>query len=61
MSNRFLTYLEQEHARLDRLIAEQSGRPWPDEIEITRLKKQKLLVKDQLAQWRADAQLTDAA
>lgn len=55
MSEPFLHYLEREHARLEGLIAEESRRPRPDDIEIARLKKAKLLVKDQIAQWRADA------
>jgi len=51
MSNRFLEYLEREHARLDRLIADEAKRPRPDDLEIARLKKAKLLVKDQMAAW----------
>jgi len=55
MSNRFFAYLEREHARLEGLIAAQSKMPHPDVLVIARLKKQKLLVKDQIAQWQADA------
>lgn len=55
MSNRFFAYLEREHARLEALIAEESRRPRPDYLEITRLKKQKLMVKDQRDRWREDA------
>ena len=54
MSNRFFDYLNREHARLERTIAELSRRPLPDTIEIARLKKQKLLIKDQMSQWQAD-------
>ena len=54
MSNRFFDYLEREHARLERTIADLGRRPLPDTIEIARLKKQKLLVKDQISRWRAD-------
>ena len=54
MSNRFLQYLEREHARLEMLIADESRRLRPDDIEISRLKKQKLLVRDQIAAWRSD-------
>jgi hypothetical protein len=54
MTNRFFDYLEREHARLERAIAEQGRRPLPDDLEIARLKKQKLLIKDQIAQWHAD-------
>jgi hypothetical protein len=54
MSNRFFDYLEREHARLESLIAEHSRRLQPDQIEIARLKKQKLLIKDQMNQWQTD-------
>jgi len=54
MSQMILRYLEREHARLEALISEQRRRPGPDEIEINRLKKAKLLVKDQMARWRAE-------
>lgn len=55
MSNRFFAYLEREHARLEALIAAENRRPRPDDIEISRLKKQKLMVRDQLDRWRTDA------
>ncbi len=55
MSESFLRYLEREHARIDALIAEHRRHRWPDEVEISRLKKAKLLVKDQLANWQAEA------
>jgi hypothetical protein len=55
MSHNVLRYLEREHARLDALIDQLRRRPWPDETEIARLKKTKLLVKDQIANWRAEA------
>jgi hypothetical protein len=55
MSEHFLRYLEREHARLEAAIAEQQRRLWPDDAEIARLKKAKLLVKDQLAHWQNEA------
>ncbi|KRB80806.1 hypothetical protein ASE00_17460 [Sphingomonas sp. Root710] len=61
MSNRFFTYLEREHSRLEALIAAESRRPRPDDLEITRLKKQKLMVRDQLDRWRQDARETAGA
>lgn len=61
MSNRFFAYLEREHARLEALIADENRRPRPDDIVITRLKKQKLMVKDQLDRWRQDARETASA
>jgi len=54
MSNRFLDYLEREHARLEQAIADLLRRPFPDDLEIARLKKQKLLIKDQISKWHAD-------
>jgi hypothetical protein len=54
MSNRFLGYLEREHGRLEELIAGLSRRPFPDDLAIARLKKQKLLIKDQISQWHRD-------
>jgi hypothetical protein len=54
MSDYFLRYLEREHARLEAAIAAEQGRPWPDTAEVARLKKAKLLVKDQLARWHQD-------
>jgi hypothetical protein len=54
MSDRFLSYLEREHARLEGLIADQLARPRSDDVEVSRLKRAKLIVKDQLAAWRAD-------
>ncbi len=54
MSNRFLNYLEREHARLEQVIAELDRRPASDHLAIARLKKQKLLIKDQISKWHAD-------
>ncbi|MBD3760536.1 YdcH family protein [Sphingomonadaceae bacterium G21617-S1] len=53
--NRFLAYLHREHARLDAELTEHQRRLRPDEAEISRLKKAKLLVKDQIARWEADS------
>lgn len=55
MSETFLRYLEREHARLENEIADRQRRLWPDQAEIARLKKAKLLVKDQLAHWQKDS------
>ncbi len=54
MSDRFLSYLEREHDRLETAIAELQSRRVPDTAAIARLKKQKLAVKDQLSQWQRD-------
>jgi hypothetical protein len=52
MSNRFFEYLEREHARLDSAIQKEQSKLRPDDVEVARLKKLKLAVKDQLAAWR---------
>jgi len=54
MSNRFLDYLAREHARLEQAIADLLRRPVPDNLEVARPKKQKLLIKDQISKWHAD-------
>jgi hypothetical protein len=41
--------LEARHAGLERLIAEESRRPHPDETRIAQLKKEKLRIKDELS------------
>jgi len=61
MSDRFFHYLEREHARLEAAIAEQLARPRPDDLEVARLKKAKLAVRDQIAAWRADHGVSEVA
>jgi len=55
MSNRFLNYLEREHARLEAAIADEMRQRRPDELLLVRLKKQKLMVKDQIAHWQSES------
>lgn len=52
MSKRFFQYLEREHARLDAAIQAVQARLRPDDVELARLKRLKLAVKDQLFAWR---------
>jgi len=59
--SKFLSYLEREHARLDQTIVEASRGPRFDEVEVARLKKLKLAIKDQIARWSADHEETTAA
>lgn len=54
MSNHFLNYLEREHARLEAAIADEMRQRRPDELALVRLKKQKLIVKDQIAHWQSE-------
>jgi len=42
--------LKAKHADLDHLITEEEQRPWPDQTRITELKRQKLRIKDEIAQ-----------
>lgn len=57
MSNRFLSYLQREHDRLEAAIADQRAARFADSVAIARLKKQKLAVKDQIAQWQRDCMI----
>lgn len=41
--------LKVKHQSLEREIEEEHARPRPDDLEIARLKKEKLLIKDQIA------------
>lgn len=42
--------LENKHSGLETKIHEENARPHPDDLEIARLKKEKLRVKDALSQ-----------
>ncbi len=50
MSERFASYLEREHARLEEAIAREKARPVPGQLQITRMKKLGLALRDQLAE-----------
>lgn len=50
MSERFLHYLRREHARLEDSIDRERQRPLPDQLQLARLKKLKLAVRDQIAE-----------
>ncbi|RVT90424.1 YdcH family protein [Sphingomonas crocodyli] len=54
MRNKFLDYLHREHARLEAAIADAHRYPVVDSLAIASLKKQKLLVKDQIESWTSD-------
>jgi hypothetical protein len=41
--------LRAKHHALERAIEEENNRPHPDDLEIVRLKKQKLQIKDEIA------------
>ncbi len=44
--------LEVEHRDLDQAIARYDSDPMPDELQLRRLKRRKLLLKDQIARLR---------
>ena len=48
MQNAHMSALESKHATLDARIAEENQRPHPDDSLISRLKKEKLRVKESL-------------
>ena len=61
MSERFLHYLRREHARLEDLIDRERQRPQPDQLQLARLKKLKLAVRDQIAEIETSVSGTKAA
>jgi hypothetical protein len=58
MSERFLHYLKREHARLETLIEGERQRVLPDQLQLARLKKLKLAVRDQIAE--IETQVSDS-
>jgi hypothetical protein len=50
MPERFLDYLRREHGRLLDLIERERQRPVPDELQLARLAKLELAVRDQIAE-----------
>lgn len=50
-----VTSLRTKHAQLDRLIDDESHRPMPDQATITRLKKEKLRLKEEIEHARPDS------
>lgn len=61
MSERFLHYLKREHARLQDSIERERRRHFPDQLQLARLKKLKLAVRDQIAEIEANVCDTKAA
>ena len=41
--------LKAKHHALENAIEEENNRPCPDDMQIVRLKKQKLIIKDEIA------------
>ena len=48
----YLATLAAKHAGLERAIQEEAGRPAPDGLSLTDLKRRKLKVKDEIARLR---------
>lgn len=57
----WLDYLRQEHDRLAEAIGREQSRPQPDRVELARLRKLKLAVRDHLAEWERMAGAPAAA
>lgn len=49
-----LAELQLEHRDLDQIISRLSSEPYPDQLQLRRLKKRKLLLKDQIAHIKSD-------
>jgi hypothetical protein len=52
--------LRSKHARLEELIQEELHRPLPDQGVISRLKKEKLKIKEQIERLRSASEQPDA-
>ncbi|MEN0075243.1 YdcH family protein [Roseicella sp. DB1501] len=50
-----LRSLEERHAALDRQIDDEDARPRPDEAELTRMKREKLRLKEEMERLRREA------
>lgn len=50
MTNAHLASLAAKHAELEAILAREGQRPIPDTVAITRLKREKLRLKEQLSQ-----------
>lgn len=50
-----LNALKAKHAELDMLIAEESARPQPDDMQIQEYKKQKLKIKQEIEEIEKNA------
>ena len=49
-----LAELQLEHRDLDQIIGRLSSDPYPDQLQLRRLKKRKLQLKDQIAHIKSD-------
>ncbi len=52
--------LRAKHARLEALIAEELARPLPDQVRLSRLKKEKLRIKERIEELQAGSSGSDA-
>ena len=52
--------LLEKHRKLEAKIAAELGRPLPDSLELQRLKRQKLLVRDEIESWERVLQVVRA-
>lgn len=49
MPNAHVTTLNARHAQLDAKLAEERGRPLPDAARLTKIKREKLRLKEELS------------
>ena len=61
MADQFVNYLERELARLEEEIARELRRPQADQVQLARLKKLKLAVKDQIGRFDREPERMIAA
>ena len=47
-ANAYLAALKEKHASLDQLIWDETQRSWPNEVELKRMKWEKLRIKDKI-------------
>ena len=55
-----LDALTTKHRKLEEKIARELARPMPDSISLQRLKRQRLLVKDEIESWERVLQVVQA-
>lgn len=61
MSDHFLNYLKREHTRLEGELRTAAASVFPDQVQLQRLKKLKLAVKDQIVSIQKERQIDQAA
>lgn len=60
MTDAFLGYLQKERDRLAEALAKARSMAEPDQMEIVRLRKQALIIENQMVRWASDLAQTAA-